>query len=247
MAIRAQVKTLLNTLGSLGKPTFTCPICHYSGPFKDVNPPTGKRKHCQCPACHAAERHRLQRLVFDQVLPGINPATAKILHFAPEAFFQDYLKQQFHTYLSADLYMPAVDVTCDITNLPFPNHAFDVVFASHVLEHVKDDRQALKEIQRVLTPGGIAILPVPVVNDVTVDYPEPNPHESGHVRAPGKDYFERYKEVFSKVDLYKSSDFSETFQPFLYEDRRHYPNPASPWRQPSTATRHDDVVPICTA
>lgn len=247
MVSRSQIKTAFQTLGNLGKPRFTCPICNYTGPFKDVNPPTGRRKYCQCPQCHSAERHRLQRLVFNQVMPNINPHQSRILHFAPEPFFQSYLKEKFKDYVSADLYMADVDVTCDITQLPFSDQSFDVVFASHVLEHVRADCQALEEIKRVLKTGGTAILPVPVVNEVTVEYPEPNPHESGHVRAPGKDYFDRYKDVFTDVALYTSSDFSETFQPFLYEDRRHYPNPSSPWREPSIAARHDDVVPVCTA
>jgi ubiquinone/menaquinone biosynthesis C-methylase UbiE len=42
------------------------------------------------------------------------------------------------------------------------NGTFDIIWASHILEHVKDDIKAIQEITRVLKKGGIAVLPVPV-------------------------------------------------------------------------------------
>ncbi len=52
----------------------------------------------------------------------------------------------------------------EATNLPFPNDAFDAVLCLDVLEHVKDDNAALKEIHRVAKPGGIVIIFVPTFN-----------------------------------------------------------------------------------
>lgn len=49
----------------------------------------------------------------------------------------------------------------DICNLPFEENRFDLVLASDILEHVDDDLCALKEIKRVLLPGGCAIITVP--------------------------------------------------------------------------------------
>src|SRR5262249_52957192 len=46
--------------------------------------------------------------------------------------------------------------------LPFPSSAFDIVIASHVLEHVVEDRRFLDEMVRVLRPGGHLILIVPL-------------------------------------------------------------------------------------
>ncbi len=49
----------------------------------------------------------------------------------------------------------------DITTLPFPDHAFDLVICSEVLEHVPDHRAAIAELVRVLKPGGGIVISVP--------------------------------------------------------------------------------------
>jgi SAM-dependent methyltransferase len=46
-------------------------------------------------------------------------------------------------------------------HLPFADACFDVVFSHEVLEHVQDDRQACREMARVLRPGGRAVIFVP--------------------------------------------------------------------------------------
>lgn len=49
----------------------------------------------------------------------------------------------------------------DVCALPFDDGAFDLVFATDVIEHVEDDARAMSEIARVLVPGGSVILTVP--------------------------------------------------------------------------------------
>ena len=49
----------------------------------------------------------------------------------------------------------------DALALPFPDDTFDHVIASEVLEHVSDDQQALREVFRVLKPGGTLAATVP--------------------------------------------------------------------------------------
>jgi SAM-dependent methyltransferase len=49
----------------------------------------------------------------------------------------------------------------DATRMPFPDAAFDRVIAAEVLEHIPADQQALREIARVLRPGGLAAVTVP--------------------------------------------------------------------------------------
>lgn len=45
--------------------------------------------------------------------------------------------------------------------LPYANNTFDVVYSHEVLEHVQDDRQACREMARVIKPGGCAAIFVP--------------------------------------------------------------------------------------
>ena len=49
----------------------------------------------------------------------------------------------------------------DIRALPFPSGSVDLVLATDVIEHVEDDLLALREISRVLAPGGKVLLTVP--------------------------------------------------------------------------------------
>jgi hypothetical protein len=68
----------------------------------------------------------------------------------------------------------------------------------------------------------------------------------GHVRAPGPDYFERYKPHFSRVVLVDSRSLPEENQLFLHEDRSQV-LPTAPLRTAMPGNRHHDIVPICYA
>jgi SAM-dependent methyltransferase len=230
-----------------GKIQFICPICNYEGPFADFRSFAGDRKYSICPHCGALERHRLQYLTVKIALQYVNTAEMKMIHFAPEDFLRSIFVSLVRTYETADLFMKGVDYRVNIENMPFPDESYDFVFASHVLEHVRDDRKAIREIRRVLRPHGVAILPVPVVCSKTIEYPEPNPYEAGHVRAPGLDYFERYREYFSRVEIHTSDSFPEKHQLFIYEDRSVWPTKDCPLRSPMQGERHADFVPVCYA
>lgn len=130
-------------------------------------------------------------------------------------------------------------------NLPFSDSTYDLVFASHVLEHIPNDKKAIQEIRRILKPDGIAILPVPLVAESTIEYPEPNPHETYHVRAPGVDYFDRYTLYFSRIEKYTSDSLPEKYQLFIYEDRSRWPTVQCPLRPAMEGDRHIDIVPVC--
>ncbi len=53
---------------------------------------------------------------------------------------------------------------CNIYALPYPDNTFDAVILSEILEHIDDDVAGLKEIYRVLKPGGVVAITVPNAN-----------------------------------------------------------------------------------
>ena len=132
------------------------------------------RPNALCPRCGAHERHRLLAYFLDRDRPDLVTAGTRLLHFAPEPFFE----QRFRAvdgldYVTADLDPAAADVACDLEALPFADAAFDVFLCSHVLEHVDDDRAALAELRRVLRPGGTAVVLVPVDEGRATTYEDP--------------------------------------------------------------------------
>lgn len=228
-----------------GAVSFTCPVCSYQGQFEDAVDPSGTRKHARCPGCGALERHRLQFLTVQKVLMRLAPRKLRCLHFAPEPCLAGRFRIMFGAYETADLAMNGVDHKVDILALPFADASYDLVYASHVLEHILDDLRAVREIRRVLRPKGIAILAVPLVGESTIEYGAPDPKDYDHVRAPGYDYYQRFEPYFSRVDQYGSEAFSPQHQVFIYEDRSVWPNANCPRRMPTPGEKHRDVVPVC--
>jgi SAM-dependent methyltransferase len=58
-------------------------------------------------------------------------------------------------YVNLDIEaLPGVDVAGDVLRLPFPHGLFQHVECDAVLEHVRDPRQAMRELSRVTAPGG---------------------------------------------------------------------------------------------
>jgi SAM-dependent methyltransferase len=51
----------------------------------------------------------------------------------------------------------------DLTRLTYPDNSFDLIVTSETLEHVPDLQAALREIRRVLVPGGQHVFTVPVL------------------------------------------------------------------------------------
>jgi ubiquinone/menaquinone biosynthesis C-methylase UbiE len=139
-----------------------------------------------------------------------------MLHLAPEPAFEPRLQRVIGKgYLTADLLNKRVMTKMDITNIRYPDDHFDVIFCSHVLEHVQDDERALRELSRVLNPAGWAILMVPIKADLTFEDPSVIDSEQrrqvfgqqDHVRIYGEDFVDRVKNNGFKVTIVRPSDF----------------------------------------
>lgn len=218
-----------------GDAAFECPICGYAGPFMRK----GARLHAKCPACGELERARLMHLVMEQWFARRDTATLDCLHVAPEVTLGGRLRPRFRRYVTADLYRTDVDFRCDVQSLPFADGEFDVLIASHVLEYPEDDRQALREMHRVLKPGGIAFLPVPIVHEQTVDRVTRDP-VTRMMHEPGLDFFDRMRAVFAQVELPDSASFDAKYQLYVYRG----PDAGVPLEVSPGVYR--DIIPVCT-
>jgi SAM-dependent methyltransferase len=190
-----------------------CPIC--GGRFRRFlskhaasgRPRTGAR----CPRCGSLERHRLLWLYLREETDLLTRST-RLLHFAPEPGIAEKLNAvPGCDYLSADLDAPPAMVHMDVQEIPVEDGSFDAVICNHVLEHVPDDRRAMREIRRVLKPSGWAIIGVPLYGKRTSSFEDPaitSPEERervygqfDHVRIYGRDYPDRLRECGFEVEM----------------------------------------------
>lgn len=173
-----------------------CPLCQ--GEFRMFRRGPDGRPNATCPRCGSLERHRVLWLFLERHTTLLT-RPAKVMHFAPERSLSTRL-QQIHgsNYTSGDLDGTLAMEAIDITDIAKEDGLFDAVIASHVLEHVPADVQAMREIKRVLAPGGIAVLQHPIDVDLALTYedctivdPADRTQAFGqadHVRVYGRDF-----------------------------------------------------------
>ncbi|MFT3922226.1 MAG: methyltransferase domain-containing protein [Myxococcales bacterium] len=182
-----------------------CPICE-----RTFSRFLGNHSVGNCPFCGSASRHRLLKLSLANEWSRF-PPFVDVLHFAPEWGAERRFRKdaRVRRYVTADLGAPKVDVRCDITAIDLPDASFDVVICCHVLEHVPDDQRAVRELHRVLRPGGIAYIQVPYASDqrtdedLSVTDPRERARRFGqfdHVRSYGHDLLARLRAPGFRVD-----------------------------------------------
>lgn len=183
------------------------------------------RENALCPACLALERHRLLWLWLRDETDFFT-ARPRVLHIAPErCFIRKFERRLGDNYVTADLESPLAKVKMDIQAIPFGDGEFDVVFCNHILEHVADDRLAMREMFRVMRNGGwgVALSPVSArattYEDPSIDTPEGRAAAFGqhdHMREYGSDYPMRLAEAGFIVEPVAYADI------FTPEQRAHY-------------------------
>src|SRR5260221_1241669 len=189
-----------------------CPLC--DGRFRSFAPDLwdGRRWHgsrSRCPACNSLSRHRFLWLYLAQHLDPLRDAS--VLHLAPEPVIARELQDRAGAYTSADIEPGRAAVAADVTDLPFADESFDLIVCSHVLEHVPDDRAAMREMHRVLRLSGVALIQTPVNYDQATTYEDPavsDPDErlarfsqADHVRVFGADVRERLERAGFRVTV----------------------------------------------
>ena len=119
----------------------------------------------RCPDCGASDRDRM--IISFLKKEGLEEAAegTKVLQIAPADSISRWIKGNCPhiKYETTDLYMENVSYQSDIMNMEMIcDETYDVIICSHVLEHVRDDRKALREMKRILKPEGKIIFLVPV-------------------------------------------------------------------------------------
>jgi SAM-dependent methyltransferase len=191
-----------------------CPLC---GVRHSQFLPYGivPRANAKCPSCGALERHRLSWLFLQQATDLFDGRPKRLLHFAPERALTSRLESlPGLDYVTADLHASGVALRLDIMDTQLPDESFDVIFCSHVLEHVPDDRQAMAECRRILKPGGWALILVPVRpgptdEDRSVTDPAERERRFGqhdHMRTYGPDVAERLRATGLNVAVHTPRD-----------------------------------------
>ena len=191
-----------------------CPVCQHGSEkiFEDFNGHTDRR----CAYCGSLERHRFIWLALGNQLCRQEHSNCSLLHFAPESCFSQHFEFFFgDNYITGDLEPGRAKQVVDITNICFPENTFDYIYCCRVLEHIIDDITALKELYRVLKPGGTAYLSVPLRGEKTYeDYSITSPEERtkhfgqwDHVRFYGTDIIERIISVGFSVEVKTLADF----------------------------------------
>lgn len=180
-----------------------CPCC--GGRFRRMSRQRISGWGGICPRCRSHPRHRAIALLLARGdLPG-----RRLLHFAPEPLFDPvFARLPSVERVTADLHAPA-DLRLDISHMDLPDSSFDLILCSHVLEHVPDDRAAMRDLRRVLIDGGRALVLVPYRPGVTTyeDHSITSPldrmvafGQQDHVRIYGNDLPDRLREAGFEVE-----------------------------------------------
>ena len=152
----------------------SCNICGWHGDdFKGVH----HSESATCPRCGSIARDRF--LYHCWVRREPYRAESRVLETSPR-LAAAYKRRMagLVDYVSSDYDERAhkADMHLDLQSLSLEDASVDVILTPHVLEHVPETDRALSEMYRVLKPGGLALVLVPVPQAQTARPTEPEYH-----------------------------------------------------------------------
>ena len=171
-----------------------CTCCGATFPYEEPVPWTDCGP-VECPSCGAHERHRLLAYYLARHGRALLQGRRSILHFAPEAWLEPALRHLPELdYVTADIKPRRAMLQFDIEAIPFEDDRFDAIICFAVLDHVADDRRAMRELCRVLRRGGRAILHVPGdwATEETYEDPDAVTSEARERAFGAPDHWRRY-------------------------------------------------------
>ena len=203
---------------------YHCPCCEKNyRTFLPMKEGANQRPNVVCPGCAVVERHRLL-VLFLKSETDIFQKPHRVLYFAPEYSLQEKLRKQPNIdYLSTDIDSTLAMQLFDIQDIPHTDNSFSMIFCSHVLAHVKDDKRALRELFRVLEKNGCLIIldqPADIpktIEDKKVKTAQERLQKFGQEdrwRLYGNDFVERLSEPGFEVEVI---DLTQKLSPKIIE------------------------------
>jgi len=101
-----------------------------------------------------------RRQIFARWLSSVPGSSLRVLDVGGRIQpYRPLLADRLRQYVAVDLAeSPLVNVRANARELPFPENLFDLVFCTQVFEYLPEPAEAVREIHRVLKPGGTALL-----------------------------------------------------------------------------------------
>lgn len=190
-----------STLGDY--PRRYCPACRRI--IGEFAPGPGDRPRAMCPRCRSLDRHRFFAILLSVLAPVIDDLDV-LLEVAPSPQTSPLLAEldpKLHVRFDIGADNRRVDLLGSLTDAPLRDDCVDLMVCYHVLEHIPDDRAAMREMARLLAPGGIALVQVPIRPDQPTDEDPDAPDDerirrfgqADHVRYYGDDFEDRLIEA----------------------------------------------------
>lgn len=171
-----------------------CPCCGWEGRrFFDYVEMGYSISNYACPRCDSHARHRALFLWLKDNY-RIKDRRGTALVFAPERALRPLWDEASGLrIIRTDIQSgPDIEVVADAMSLPFANGSADVIWCHHVLEQVADDRQAMREMFRVLRPEtGELIISAGMTLPLTRELGGVDKSLSGNRRLYGADFPQR--------------------------------------------------------
>ena len=185
-----------------------CSICNWKG---------SKYFRGYCPICFSQARHRLLGYIIklfhitsqkNILFIGPGPSETILTIFKYNAKLLDIIQRDF------------TDIVIDITDDNIELNNFDIIIMWHVLEHIEEDKKAVKNVFNMLNSGGIFLFSVPIyppgniktyipkfsnIDEKTAQTGHPD-----HFICCGEDYPDRFSDIgFKTLETYSVRDFNE--------------------------------------
>ncbi len=171
------------------------PVCNICGGNEFIPGPGGRLSATgvppKCKKCYSLERHRTLRQVYLQLSQDISFKEMSTLQISKDHSIDP------KWFSSHELSVYDGSNSIDIQDIDREDQQYDIVICNHVLEHVENDKKALKEMIRIVSLSGFLQLsmPDPCRLKVTKDWGYPDQKKHGHYRVYGIDIRNKFKEV----------------------------------------------------